>query len=181
MFSSFIGMREHTLSAGPTAGRLFTAAGAISILIATGCGKESESNGMGGYSVNAVIAPVEPTVLEEKIFLIGSLEAIDEVDLVSEIDARVVELNFDEGEAVEAGQLLIRLDARKLEASVAEMRARFQLARADLERSAMLLERETIPSRIMTRQRPSSIPPRPCSTLQKSGWRTPPSARLSTA
>jgi membrane fusion protein (multidrug efflux system) len=121
-----------------------TMAAMVVLSIPTGCGKETGGNNNGGYSVNAVVAPVKASVLEEKIFLIGSMEAIDEVDLVSEVDARVTELNFEEGEPVSKDQLLIQLDARKLEAAVAEMRARYQLAKADLDRSATLLERETI-------------------------------------
>lgn len=113
--------------------------------ILAGCGKPSGSGGGGGdFPVSAVVAPVSEQQLEEKIFLVGSLEAIEEIDLVSEIDARVIEINFEEGEFVSKGRVLIRLDARKLQAAVSEMQARFNLAKANLERSETLLNRETI-------------------------------------
>lgn len=109
-----------------------------------GCQKSSESAGPPDYAVSAVIAAAEERSLEEKVLLVGSLATLEEVDLVSEIDARVVGLNFEEGVPVEAGQWLIQLDKRKLEASLAEMRARYDLAKANLERSANLLARQTI-------------------------------------
>jgi membrane fusion protein (multidrug efflux system) len=118
--------------------------GILPMLLA-GCGKPTASGGGGGdFPVNAVVAPVSEQELQEKIFLVGSLEAIEEIELVSEIDARVDEINFEEGEPVEKGEVLIRLDDRKLQAAVSEMRARFNLAKANLERSETLLKRETI-------------------------------------
>ena len=115
------------------------------LALLAGCGKPPSGGGMSGdFPVNAVVAPVEKRALEEKINLVGSLEAIEEVDLVSEVDARVEEIQFEEGRPVQKGQLLIRLDDRKLKAAVADMQARFDLAKANLERSANLLDKETI-------------------------------------
>jgi membrane fusion protein, multidrug efflux system len=90
------------------------------------------------------VTPVERRALEEKVFLVGSLEAIEAVDLVSEIDARVQSINFEEGQAVGEGQVLIQFDQRKQAASVAEMRARYNLAKTNRERAANLLARNII-------------------------------------
>jgi membrane fusion protein (multidrug efflux system) len=111
----------------------------------TGCGKPPAADGQyGDFPVNAVVAPVERILLEDKIALVGSLNAIDSVDIVSEVDARIEEILFDEGEQVSAGDVLIRFDDRKLSAALSQTRARFELARTNLERAASLLERETI-------------------------------------
>ncbi len=110
-----------------------------------GCSDEASSGaGQQEWAVSSIIAPVKIHALEEKIFLVGSLASIEEVDLVSEIDARVTEINFDEGQPVQEGQVLVRLDDRKLVAAVAEARSRYDLARTDLDRNASLLERESI-------------------------------------
>ncbi|MFO7725167.1 MAG: efflux RND transporter periplasmic adaptor subunit [Oceanipulchritudo sp.] len=120
-------------------------AAALSGLLLGGCGKPPANENQGGdFPVTAVIAPVEERVLEEKIFLVGSLEAIEEVELISEVDAPVTDILFEEGEPVEPDDTLIRLDDRKLKASVAEMKARYDLAQANVERSKTLLERNTI-------------------------------------
>jgi membrane fusion protein (multidrug efflux system) len=114
-------------------------------LLLSGCGKPTASGGGGGdFPVSAVVAPVSVEELQEKIFLVGSLEAVEEIELVSEIDARVDAINFEEGEPVKKGTVLIQLDDRKLQAETSEMRARFNLAKANLERSETLLQRETI-------------------------------------
>lgn len=116
-----------------------------SVLLVAGCDRPSGGGGgQGDFSVSGVIAPVEERTLEEKIFLVGSLEAIEAIELVSEVDARVKEIHFVEGAPVGEGDLLIQLDARKLAAAVAEMQARYNLAKANLERSRTLLNRETI-------------------------------------
>ena len=99
---------------------------------------------MAAFPVSAVVAPVQERVLEEKIFLVGSMNSIEEVELVSEVDARVTEILFQEGQPVEKGQILLRLDDRKLASALAEMQARHDLARTNLDRSATLLKRETI-------------------------------------
>lgn len=117
----------------------------IGIVLAGGCGKPPAADGQyGDFPVTAVVAPAKVMVLEDKISLVGSLNAINAVDLVSEIDARVEEILFDEGEAVQQGDVLFRLEQRKLSATVAQTTARYKLARTNLERAASLLQRQTI-------------------------------------
>jgi len=116
----------------------------LAALFLAGCGRDENSGPQGAYAVSAVVAPVSEERLEEKILLVGTLEAIEEVDLISEVEARVEAIQFEEGESVEQGAVLIRLDDRKLTAAVSEMQARFNLAKANLERSRTLLDRETI-------------------------------------
>jgi HlyD family secretion protein len=72
----------------------------------------------------------------------GEVEASAEVDISSEVVAKILELPVEEGEWVEEGQLLCRLDdadyrARVLsaEANVAKLRAMITQAEADLEKA----------------------------------------------
>jgi membrane fusion protein, multidrug efflux system len=92
-----------------------------------------------------VAARVERASLEEQIPLVGQLKAREEVSIVSEVDARVVEIGFEEGAPVEQGQTLYRLDSRKQDALVAEAQARLDLAQSELRRGRELLDRNTIP------------------------------------
>lgn len=109
------------------------------------CGKPATPAGPPGIApVQAVVAQAHRQPLEEKISLIGNLAPKESVELRSEIEGRVLALEFDEGERVEAGKVLVRLDAGKLEAEVAEAEARHELARQDFERGRTLLERGTI-------------------------------------
>lgn len=72
----------------------------------------------------------------------GEVEACTEVDISSEVMGKIVELAVEEGQWVEEGQLLCRLDdvdfrARMLsaEANVARLRALITQAEADLEKA----------------------------------------------
>ncbi len=62
----------------------------------------------------------------------GSIEG-DEVTIVSEFGGRIIELNADESDQVQAGEVLVRLDASLLEAERAMAQAAVAAARAELE------------------------------------------------
>lgn len=71
----------------------------------------------------------------------GELKPVQEVTMKSRIGGNVVELNFDEGDAVKKGQLIARIEditpranLRAAEAQVALAEAQVQRAEADLER-----------------------------------------------
>ncbi len=63
----------------------------------------------------------------------GTMEA-EEVVIASEFGGRVKEILVDEGDEVEAGQVLIRLDTDLLEAQIGEVQAAVGAARANLAR-----------------------------------------------
>ncbi len=72
----------------------------------------------------------------------GEVEAFDEVDISSEVVAKILEMPVEEGDTVRAGDLLCRLDdsdyrARVLsaEANVAKLKALIMQADADLEKA----------------------------------------------
>lgn len=96
------------------------------------------------FPVRAVLAAVEPSVLEENIRLVGSLRALREIDVVSELSAIVEELLFEEGQAVSAGDPLVRLRDDRIRARVGEVQARFELAAANFVRGQDLLKANTI-------------------------------------
>jgi len=61
----------------------------------------------------------------------GFIEA-EEVAIAAEVGGRIVEILADEGEEVEEGQVLIKLDTSLLEAQIAQARAALEAARANL-------------------------------------------------
>jgi RND family efflux transporter MFP subunit len=66
---------------------------------------------------------------------------------------RIVELCNCEGEAVERGAVLARLDSRQPEATLAELRARQKFTSADYERVAALVERRVASDQALDRAR----------------------------
>ncbi len=109
------------------------------------CGRPDAQNGpQGEFPIRAVIAVANQAPLEETIFLVGNLAAKESVDIRSEVAAKLTEIGFREGDAVEANQLLFRLDDDKLQAQVAKAKAQFELAEHDFKRGRDLLVRKTI-------------------------------------
>ncbi len=111
----------------------------------TSCGPPPAAGGPPSeFSVQAIIAAVEPTQLEESIRVVGSLRALREVEVVSELSAVVEELLFSEGAPVEAGEELVRLRDDRIRARFRETQARFDLAAANFLRGQDLLKANTI-------------------------------------
>lgn len=76
----------------------------------------------------------------ETLALVGTLAANELVEIKSEIEGVVQQINFDEGQPVEKGRLLVQLDESKLQASLAETEANFKLSKANHERSQQLFK-----------------------------------------
>ncbi len=63
----------------------------------------------------------------------GYIEPLVKVDISAEVSERIVELPFREGQAVKAGDVLVRLDDRDLSARLAAATARLEAERGRLE------------------------------------------------
>jgi membrane fusion protein (multidrug efflux system) len=77
--------------------------------------------------------------VSEGLALVGSIAANEAVEIKAESDGIVQEILFDEGQRVEKGQLLLRLDESKWAAALAEAEANFRLSQANFDRSKQLL------------------------------------------
>ena len=72
--------------------------------------------------------------LVSKVIETGSLEAIRTVEIKSRVSGRVAELFVDEGDVVEAGQLVAVIDPRETQFRVEQDKARKRSAQAQLDR-----------------------------------------------
>ncbi|WP_038052866.1 efflux RND transporter periplasmic adaptor subunit [Thioalkalivibrio sp. ALJ1] len=77
---------------------------------------------------------VEPRTFETRVESLGTVEARESVTVTASVTERVVEVLFDDGDEVEAGQLLVRLDAEEERAAVREISVQVDEARRELER-----------------------------------------------
>lgn len=122
--------------------------GAMALLLALaagGCGKPGAKNQWGGDSpASAVMARVEREIVDTEVELVANLAPKNEVDIISELDATVLEMLFTEGQHVEKGQELVRLDPVQTQARLEEAEARFNLAELSYLRNKDLLANDTI-------------------------------------
>lgn len=131
--------------------------------------------GAGGFGIlsdrataDAAAAPSEPAalpvavaVMEESAIRLWSdfsarLQAVDEVELRPEVSGRVVEVRFEDGEPVAAGDVLFVIDPRLYqaaaalaEADLAAARERSALADKELKRARALGETKAISKRMI--------------------------------
>jgi membrane fusion protein (multidrug efflux system) len=87
--------------------------------------------------VEAAAARADTVV--EAIEATGQIEAVQSVELRPDVDGRIVEILFREGQEVERGQPLFKVDDAELKAQVAKAEAERDLARQALERTRTLL------------------------------------------
>ena len=84
----------------------------------------------------------------------GRLRAVDSADIRPEVSGRITEVRFQDGQSVKAGDILVVIDPRIYEASVARAEARITAAKATLQltssnetRDASLLKTKAISQR----------------------------------
>lgn len=121
--------------------------GTALMLSASGCGRGPSGGGPGGMAVHVVGFRAVAQSVEERVAVVGTLAANESVDIKSELDGPIEEIGFEEGQHVDEGDVLFRIDRSKLEASLTEAEANLKLAEATLGRYAALAE-----SRAVSRQ-----------------------------
>lgn len=122
-----------------------TAFGLALLMASSGCGKKGgPGGGPGGMAVHVVGFAVAREPIEERVSLVGSLMANESVQIQSEIDGSIDEIAFDEGQPVTKGHVLARIDQKKLQAGMAEVEARLQLAESTLQRYTALAESRAV-------------------------------------
>ena len=93
-------------------------------------------------NVNAMI--VKKDVLTDEIMVTGTLLPDEEVDLSFETSGQVVEIMFKEGAHVKKGQLLARVNDKKLKAELKRLVAQLKLANDRVYRQRTLLQHDAV-------------------------------------
>ncbi len=93
------------------------------------------------------VAEVAPQTFETVVESLGTIEARESVTVTATVTERVRELLFDDGDRVEAGQVLARLDADEERADLREAMVQVEDERRELERI-----RDRVAEGVVTRQ-----------------------------
>ena len=96
--------------------------------------------------VNVVLLELKPRPMAEALNLPGAVEPWLRLDLVARITGTVEAVLVAEGDRVQAGQTLARLDAAEYRIAVDAARAAHTLAKADYERGRAMLKTRVIPT-----------------------------------
>ncbi|KPF67534.1 hypothetical protein IP69_12485 [Bosea sp. AAP35] len=87
------------------------------------------------------VTRIERATVNEEVEALGTLAADESVVIAPEIAGRVTALGFKEGQRVERGQLLVRLDTAILDAELKQLQADLSLARDTFQRNQSLVQR----------------------------------------
>ena len=111
------------------------------LLVAAACkAKAAGSAGAGGMPPMPVeVSVAQRDTVVDAIAATGQIEAIQSIDLQPEVEGRIVDLLVREGQEVEKGTPLFKVDDAELKAQVARAAADRDLARQALERTKRLM------------------------------------------
>jgi membrane fusion protein (multidrug efflux system) len=90
------------------------------------------------------IAEVRPQTVRDQFRALGGVASQDQIEVVSELSATVIELPFVEGQAVAQGALIARLDAREFQAASERAEAERDQAKGNFERAQKLVSENAI-------------------------------------
>ncbi len=91
----------------------------LTVIFGTACSEQAASGG--GFSMPPMpveVAEVKLQSVADKFEAVGTIEAIEQVTIVSEIDAVVMSVPFEEGNYIKSGELIAQLDDSQLAAEV---------------------------------------------------------------
>src|SRR5258707_14009260 len=95
--------------------------------------------GGGGFAMPVEVAAAIRDTVVDAIAATGQIEAVQSVELRPEVDGRIVEILVREGQQVDAGTGLFKVDDAELKAQVAKAEADRDVAQRNLERTKQLI------------------------------------------
>jgi membrane fusion protein, multidrug efflux system len=116
------------------------------VVVGAGACKKSKGGAAGGFGgAGAMAMPVEVAVartdtVRDEIAATGQIEAVQSIDLRPEVDGRIVDIVIREGQEVEQGTPLLKVDDAQLKAQVAQLEAQRDLAQQALARAKELAQ-----------------------------------------
>jgi membrane fusion protein (multidrug efflux system) len=116
--------------------------------------KSTTSNGKGLKAATLVeVIVVQEKALVEQISTTGNLMANESTELSTEVGGMVESINFDEGQAVKKGNLLLSLKNQDLQARLKEVEAEKELAKKKLLRNQELFKAKGISEEVLDEAR----------------------------
>ncbi len=101
----------------------------------------ADKKGKDSPAIPVVVAEVTAQAVPLKIQAIGNVEVQNTVSIKSRLDGQIVKVGFGDGQDVAKGQVLFEIDARPLQAQLAQAQATLLRDRAQLERARSQEER----------------------------------------
>src|ERR1700693_4397356 len=117
-------------------------------------GKQQKAQAAGPRSVSVAIAQVQRQDVPVYLTGLGAATSVNTANIKSRVDGQIMKVNFQEGQNVKEGDLLILIDARPYEVQLEQMQAQLFRDQAQLRDAQLNLQRYTtlIPSGSIAQQ-----------------------------
>ena len=105
--------------------------------------KEDSSSAGKGKSKGPVVVNyyvAKPMAFNNEVFATGKIGALNQIDLLPEVGGKVMAIYFKEGETVNKGSVLVKLNDSDLQAQLLKSKTQITLSEQKLERLKKLLE-----------------------------------------
>jgi HlyD family secretion protein len=113
---------------------------AVVLVIVLVAGKKMGLFGKGGNFTEVEISKIEPIDITETVAATGKIQPEVEVKISSEVSGEIIELPVKEGQQVEKGDLLVRINPDLIQAAVSQSQAGLQNVRAQLSQAEAALK-----------------------------------------
>lgn len=114
------------------------------ILASCSCLMTSPARSQSPAPIPVAAVEAAKTVWQSRLRAVGSLRAVQEVQIANEIAGRVAAISFESGDQVAAGAVLVRLDSRTERAELKDLEAQMALAELDLSRIERLVSQRSV-------------------------------------
>ena len=111
-------------------------------LLTIGCGGNKAGGGFSMPPMPVEVSDVKVQKIADKFEAVGTIEAIEAITVVSEIDAAVVSLPFEEGSFIRKGGLIAHLDDSQLSAEVERAEALYAQTKTNYGRIKTIVEQK---------------------------------------
>ena len=118
----------------------------VGLLALAACGEATEpetASEPSRHISEVTVQELVPQSWQATVSTFGVVEALEEVNVAAELSGTVVAVHVNEGDRVEAGDLLLELDPQKRQFAVEQARQQVQHARAALKEAQLKLQRRT--------------------------------------
>lgn len=116
--------------------------------------KQTRAQAAGPHAVSVAIATVQKQDVPVYLSGLGAVTAFNTANIKSRVDGQIMKVNFQEGQFVKEGELLIEIDARPYQVQLEQMQAQLFKDQATLRDAKLNLDRYTalIPSGSIAQQ-----------------------------
>lgn len=112
------------------------------VILNFGCSDQTAGGEFSMPPMPVEVARVKVQNVADQFEAIGTIEAVEAITVVSEIDAAIISLPFEEGGYVKSGELIAQLDDSQLAAEVLRTEALFSQSKAYYNRIKTLVEQK---------------------------------------